>query len=107
MARSSTGPRRIHLDLDAIRSATDPSWRKKSARIRRAHGRDYGRAIASMRRDHGLKQSEVDGISERQLRRIEQTGDVSVSVLEKLAKAHRMPLARYLDEIAGNPDSPR
>lgn len=56
-----------------------------------------------MRRDHGLKQSDVDGISERQLRRIEQTGDVSVSVLEKLATAHRMSLARYLDQLAGQP----
>jgi hypothetical protein len=90
----------IHLDLDAIRSATDPSWRKKSARIRRAYRREYGRAIAAMRREHGLKQSEVDGISERQLRRIEQTGDVSMSTLDKLAKAHRMPLDRYLDEVA-------
>src|SRR5579872_5194727 len=70
----------IHLDLDAIRSAIDPLWRKKSERIRRAHGRDYGRAIASVRRSHGLKQSDAEGISERQLRRIEQTGDVSISV---------------------------
>ena len=90
----------IDLDLDAIRSATDPLWRKKSERIRRAHGREYGRAIASMRRAHDLKQSEVDGISERQLRRIEQTGYVSVSVLEKLAKAHRLPLDRYLHKVA-------
>jgi hypothetical protein len=90
----------IHLDLDAIRSATDPSWRKKFARILRSHGREYGRAIAAMRREHGLKQSEVDGISERQLRRIEQTGDVSMSTLQKLAKAHRMPLDRYLHAVA-------
>jgi len=90
----------IHLDLDAIRSATDRAWGKKSARMRRAHGREYGRAIAAVRREHGLKQSDVEGISERQLRRIEQTGDVSMSTLEKLAKAHRMSLDRYLDDVA-------
>jgi len=83
-------------DVDAIRAAIDQSWRRKSARIRR----DYGRAMAAMRRAHGIRQNEVAGFSERQLRRIEQTGALSVSALEKLAKAHRMRLASWLSLMA-------
>ena len=85
---------------DVPEPAIDPVWHKCSERIRREHGRAYGRAIVSLGRAHGLIQSEVAGFSERQLRRIEQTGAVSVGALEKLAKSHRMSLARYLDEVA-------
>jgi transcriptional regulator with XRE-family HTH domain len=92
----------IHLDLDAIRSVIDPVWRRKSERLRRLHGREYGHAIAALRRAHGLKQTEVPGISERQLRRVEQSGAVSVRSLEKLAKAHGMPLDSYLAALAHN-----
>ena len=90
----------IHLDLDALRTITDPSWRKRAKRIRRTHGREYGIAIAALRKDHGLRQTDIPGVSERQLRRIEESGAVSVHTMEQLAKAHRMPLAQYLDALA-------
>jgi hypothetical protein len=90
----------IHLDLDAIRTVTDPTWRKRAKRIRRTHGRAYGMAIASLRKDHGLRQTDIPGVSERQLRRIEESGAVSVHSMEQLAKAHGMPLAEYLDVLA-------
>lgn len=92
--------RDIHLDLDAIRSVVDPGWRRKSERLRRAHGRAYGAAIATMRRERGLKQTEVPGISERQLRRIEQSGAVSVRTLKQLAEAHHVSLEDYMDAVA-------
>ena len=92
--------RDIHLDLDAIRSVIDPVWRRKSARIRRLHGREYGAAIAALRKELGLKQTDVPNTSERQLRRIEQTGAVSVRNLKHLADAHKMTLEVYLDRVA-------
>ena len=92
--------RDIHLDLDAIRSVIDPVWRRKSARIRRLHGREYGAAIAALRKEHGLRQTDIPNTSERQLRRIEQTGAVSVRNLKHLATAHKMTLDVYLDGVA-------
>lgn len=90
----------IHLDLDAIRAVIDPKWRKKSERVRQTHGREYGRAIAALRREHGLTQTDIAGISERQLRRIEESGAVSVRTMELLARAHQMRLSDYLDAVA-------
>ena len=68
--------------------------------MRRAYGREYGAAIARLRHEHGLKQTDIQGISERQLRRIERSGDVSVQNLNVLADAHGMKLDRYLHAIA-------
>jgi hypothetical protein len=90
----------VHLDLDAIRSVIDPARRRKAERLRRAYGREYGAAIAGFRRECGIKQSEIPGFSERQLRRIEQSGDVSVNALRALAEAHRMSLDEYLNAVA-------
>jgi hypothetical protein len=90
----------IHLDLDAIRAAIDPKWRKKSERVRQTHGRLYGRAIAALRRERGLTQTGIAGVSERQLRRIEESGAVSVRTMELLARAHQMTLSDYLDAVA-------
>jgi hypothetical protein len=90
----------IDLDLDAIRSVVDPKWRRKSERMRRAHGREYGTAISRLRQERGLKQTEVQGLSERQLRRIERSGEVSVQSLKLLASAHGMKLNRYLNAVA-------
>jgi hypothetical protein len=91
----------IHLNLDAIKSVVDPVWRRKSERLRRAHGREYGAAIAALRKERGLKQTEVPGISARQLRRIEQSGDISVRTLKQLAEAHGITLENYLNALAG------
>lgn len=90
----------IHLDLDALKTVTDPAWRNRAKRVRRTHGREYGAAIAAVRKDHGLRQTEIPGVSERQLRRIEESGAVSVRTMETLANAHGMALAQYLDTLA-------
>jgi hypothetical protein len=78
----------------------DPIWRRKSERLRRAHGREYGAAITAVRKERKLKQTEVPGISERQLRRIEQSGAVSVRTLKQLAEAYGMALEDYLNAVA-------
>jgi len=67
----------------------DPIWRRKSERLRRAHGREYGAAITAVRKERKLKQTEVPGISERQLRRIEQSGDISARTFETVGRGPR------------------
>lgn len=61
----------------------------------------YGVAIRSLREERGLKQSTVDGVTERHLRRVEHGQQpVSKGILEALATAHGMPLEEYPNALA-------
>lgn len=96
----------IHVDLDAIRTALDPRLRTKTAAEKILHDCKYGVAIARVRSEHGLRQSGITGLSERQVRRIEKGGRTTIEALRRLASAHRMDLDAYLNELAANiPDS--
>lgn len=90
----------IHLDLETIRAVIDPSVRQRALIEKLRHERRYGQAIAAFRAAKGLKQSEIDGLSERQVRRIEKEGSTSYMALDKLARAHGMDLSEYLNELA-------
>ncbi|MFZ0888361.1 MAG: DUF2442 domain-containing protein [Candidatus Binataceae bacterium] len=90
----------IHLDLDALKTVIDPTSRKRAERLRREHGGQYGAAIAAVRKAHGLRQTDIPGLSERQLRRIEESGAVSLRTIEQLARAHGMSTRDYLDALA-------
>lgn len=90
----------IHLDLETIRAVIDPSVRQRALIEKLRHERRYGQAIATFRAAKGLKQSEIDSLSERQVRRIEKGAATSYAALDKLARAHGMNLSDYLDELA-------
>lgn len=90
----------IHLDIDAFRSAIDPVEKQKFEALRRAHDKLIGQAIKALRQQHNLKQSDIAGLSERQVRRIESGERTKVNTLELLAKAHGMELSEYLDAVA-------
>ena len=90
----------VHLDLDAIRVAINPTARKRAARVKARHDQLYGRAIARVRQKYGLKQSDIEGLSERQVRRIEKGEGTTVRALERLARAHGKALQDYLAEVA-------
>ena len=92
----------IHLDLDAFRCATDPEWKQKFEALKSNHNQVFGKAIASLRKQHKLRQSDITGLSDRQVRRIEQgDGSTKVDTLRLFAKAHGMDLDAYLDAVAG------
>ncbi|NLE36878.1 MAG: helix-turn-helix transcriptional regulator [Pirellulaceae bacterium] len=63
--------------------------------------RRYGAAIRRLRMEAGLKQSDIAGLTERNLRRVEH-GQLaaSKSTLQSLANAHGMALEDYLDGLA-------
>ena len=63
-------------------------------------------AIAKLRLSMGLKQSQIEGLSERQVRRIEKGGGTTYEALRRLASAHRMDLESYLRELAANASDP-
>jgi hypothetical protein len=96
----------IHLDLDAIRAAIDPEARARAEAARAVHDSRYGGAIAKLRLRMGLKQSEIKGLSERQVRRIEKGEGTTYEALGRLAAAHRMDLESYLRELAVNASDP-
>jgi hypothetical protein len=91
----------IHLDLDAFRYATDPEWKQKFDSLKSEHNQVFGKAIATLRKKYKLRQSDIIGLSERQVRRIEQgDGSTKVDTLRLFAKAHGMELDAYLDAVA-------
>ena len=96
----------IHLDLDAIRAAIDPEARARAEAARALHDSRYGAAIAKLRLRMGLKQSEINGLSERQVRRIEKGEGTTYEALRRLAVAHRMDLESYLRELAVSASHP-
>jgi hypothetical protein len=96
----------IHLDLDAIRAAIDPEARARAAAARALHDSRYGAAIAKLRLRMGLKQSQIEGLSERHVRRIEKGEGTTYEALRRLAAAHRMDLESYLRELAANTSDP-
>jgi Protein of unknown function (DUF2442) len=96
----------IHLDLDAIRAAIDPEARGRAEAARALHDSRHGAAISKVRLRMGLKQSEIKGLSERQVRRIEKGEGTTYEALRHLASAHRMDLESYLRELAVNASDP-
>ena len=96
----------IHIDLDAIRAATDPEARAKAATAKALHDSRYGAAIAKLRLSKDLRQSDIEGLSERQVRRIEKGGGTTFEALRRLAIAHHMKLAEYMGELAANLSDP-
>lgn len=91
----------IHLGYGAFREAVDPVFREHVLRRERLAVEKHGRAIARLRKRHGVRQDAIQGLSGRQVRRIER-GEAypRVSTLEKLARAHRLSLDEYLDGLA-------
>jgi transcriptional regulator with XRE-family HTH domain len=90
----------IHVDLDAVRAALDPESRAKAEAAKATRNQRYGAAIATFRAAKGLKQSDINGLSERHVRRIEKGEGATSEALRRLAGAHGMSLDRYLREIA-------
>lgn len=90
----------VDLDLESIRMAIDPERRKAGERERLIHDRAFGLAVRMLREEHGLRQSDVPGLSGRQVRRIEKGSTATVTAIDALAAAHRMDADRYLEEVA-------
>lgn len=91
----------VHLGWDQFVQIVDPtaalSDRQKTAEFNRR----YGAAIRALREEHGLRQSEVDGVTERHLRRVEHGEQAaSKATLSALATAHKMSLDEYLKALA-------
>lgn len=90
----------IHLGVSQILQAVDPQHLAKVEIERNAL--DYtGWALAAWRRDLGLRQADIEGISERHAGRVEQgISRLTVPVAESFARAFGVPTREFLDELA-------
>jgi len=70
------------------------------ARERATHDSQFGRAVSVLRREHGLNQADIPGVSARQVRRIEGGSLPRSETLLRLARAHGLDLGAYLDRVA-------
>ena len=91
----------VDLDLGAIREFIDPAARKAAELQYRAEAVQYGMAIRKLRETKGLRQGNIPGLSEREVRRLE-NGEVlpHSDTLGKLADAHGWPMSEYMAKLA-------
>ncbi len=91
----------VDLGLDSLVRATCPEARDQADRDATLRDARLGAAISQLREARALTQSQIPGLSERQVRRIEHgESRPRISTLEMLARAHRTSLRKYLDQVA-------
>ncbi len=98
----------VHLDIDDIRFANDPRRQQLARLLRIDSQRAIGAALRRLRDEAGLKQSNIRGISERQVRRVEAGDPLTLDTLDAYASAmhiHPDQLLEKLGEIAGQPSN--
>jgi transcriptional regulator with XRE-family HTH domain len=108
----------VHLGWNRVLQAADPLELHKAQQRSADFNRRYGAAIRKYREEAGIPQAKVEGITERQLRRIEQgESRVTLNALRALAKAHgldvntswrrwRTPCPDHADHRKLHPRSP-
>ncbi|MEO7033125.1 MAG: helix-turn-helix domain-containing protein [Gemmatimonadaceae bacterium] len=91
----------VDLDMDTIREFTDPKARKEAESKYRTDAIRYGSAIRRVRESQRLRQGKIAGLSEREVRRIE-NGEVlpHSDTLRKLAEAHGCSVSDYMGRVA-------
>lgn len=91
----------VHVSLSEIRYALEPELRENVDLKRLASQKRFGLAVAGLRKERGLRQSDIGGVSSKQVHRIE-SGVVSprLETVSKLAAALGLNTKDYLDAIA-------
>lgn len=90
----------VHLGLEDIRFDTDDKARR-GARASRIRSRtSLGAAIKRLREEAGLRQAQIDGVSERHVRRVESGAPLSVETLEAYARSLSRDPDELLDSIS-------
>lgn len=91
----------IDLSLDTFRELSDPEYREANEKRFRREAKRFADAIRTLRKGKGLKQDQIAGLSERQVRRLE-SGEVypHSSTLNKLAAAHDLSPAEYVRQLS-------
>ena len=90
-----------HFGWKQLEQLVDPTKSVQDQKKTDQFKRLYGHAIRAVRESAGLKQIEIDGLTDRQLRRIENGEQMaSPKALESLAKAHKLDISDYMNRLA-------
>jgi hypothetical protein len=91
----------VHLGWSQFLQAVDPEELRKAHQRTEGYNMRYGAAIRKLREEAGLSQSKIEGLTERQLRRIEQ-GECRATrtALATLANAHGLDTNSYMERLA-------
>lgn len=91
----------IHLGWNQLLQIMDPLEVHKAQQRSADFNRRYGAAIRKLREEAGIPQAKVEGITQRQLRRVEQ-GDcrATANALHALARAHKLGVNEYMEKVA-------
>lgn len=91
----------VHMGWGQFVQAVDPMAKLRAEQKTKAFNTRYGRAIRSLRAASGIKQSDIEGLEERTVRRIEQGQTRATGkALAKLANAHGMDVSQYMAAVA-------
>jgi hypothetical protein len=91
----------VHLGWNQFLQAVDPGELRKAQQRSAGFNERYGAAIRRIREASGIPQSKIEGLTERQLRRVEQ-GEcrATTAALTALAKAHGLGVNDYMERLA-------
>lgn len=91
----------IHLGWEQFECAVDETAHLKAKQQTEGFNKAYSAAIEALRKKRSLRQSDIEGLTPRQVGRIE-SGQcrATLSALRKLAKAHNMSVSQYMEELS-------
>lgn len=91
----------VHIGLETLRYAVDPAFRVQTDLRRLSFDRSFGKAIASLRTERGLRRSDIPGVSAREVARIESGSTFPrLDTIGRLAAAHGVDVTAYLSATA-------
>ncbi len=91
----------IHMGWSQFMQAVDADAKMEAELRSEEFDERYGEAIRELRVATELNQTKIPGLHERTIRRIEQGKTrITVNAIRKLAKAHRMNPAEYMQALA-------
>lgn len=91
----------VHLNVESVRVVLDPTLKSELMLKRQRDEQRMGAALRKIRERKGLRQADIEGVSTRQVGRIER-GEVRArhATLELFARAHGEELNTYLQELS-------
>ncbi len=90
----------VHYDWKHLTWTVDPSLELRETGKSPDFYKRYGKAVRAVREAQGRRQSDIPGLSARQVRRIEEgESRLMVNSLSKLAAAHGLTKAEYVREL--------
>lgn len=91
----------VHLGWEQFATAIDQRAYLRAKQQATTFNRSYGKAIRKLREQHHLRQSDIKGLTPRQVGRIERGQcRATHTALTKLAKAHQLTLPDYMNKLA-------